>query len=200
MRFSRIYSAALLLGLSAPAFAEVEHYTVDPAHTYASFEAPHIQGISIWRGKFDRTRSGTVTLDRAAKTGTVEITIDTSSIDFGLDKMNEHAKSAEFFDVEKYPTAVYKSDSVKFDGDKPVEVDGQLTLHGVTKPVVLKINSFKCIIHPMMKVQACGADASAEFSRSDFGIDHAVDMTGSGLVKLQIQVEAELDAKPGPSH
>ena len=199
MRFNHIASAALLLGLSAPAFAEVEHYTVDPEHTYASFEAPHIQQISIWRGKFDHTQSGTVTLDRAKKTGTVDIVIDTSSIDFGHEKMNKHAKSADFFDVEKFPTATYHSDSIKFDGDAPSEVNGQLTLHGVTKPVVLKINSFKCIMHPMLKVQVCGADASASFDRSDFGIAYAVPMTG-GQVKLQIQVEAKLDDKPGPQH
>lgn len=199
MRFNRTAAAALLLALSAPAFAEVEHYTVDPDHTYASFEAPHIQQISIWRGKFDHTQSGSVTLDRAKKTGTVDIVIDTASIDFGHEKMNKHAKSADFFDVEKFPTATYHSDSIKFDGDVPSEVDGQLTLHGVTKPVVLKINSFKCIMHPMLKVQVCGADASASFDRSDFGITYAVPMTG-GQVKLQIQVEAKLDDKPGPSH
>ena len=199
MKLNRIAAAALLAALSAPAFADVEHYTVDPDLTYASFEAPHIQAISIWRGKFDHTQSGTVTLDRKAHTGTVDIVIDTTSIDFGMEKMNKHAKSADFFDVEKYPTAEYKADTIKFDGDTPVEVDGQLTLHGVTKPVALKINSFKCIIHPMLKVQVCGADASAQFDRSDFGIAYAVPMTG-GQVKLQIQVEAKLDDKPGPTH
>ncbi len=200
MNLNRIASAALLLALSAPALAEVEHYSIDTDHTYASFEAPHIQGISIWRGKFDRTQSGTITLDRKAHTGTVDITIDTTSIDFGHEKLNKHVKSADFFDVEKFPTAVYKSDSIKFDGDTPTEVDGQLTLHGVTKPVVLKINSFKCITHPMLKVPYCGADASAAFDRSDFGIGYGVQMTGTGQVKLQIQVEAKLDDKPGPTH
>jgi len=199
MNLNRIASAALLLALSAPALAEVDHYTVDPDHTYASFEAPHIQAISYWRGKFDHTQSGTITLDRKAHTGSVDIVIDTSSIDFGMEKMNKHAKSADFFDVEKFPTAEYKADTIKFDGETPTEVDGQLTLHGVTKPVVLKINSFKCIIHPMLKVQVCGADASAQFDRSDFGIAYAVPMTG-GQVKLQIQVEAKLDDKPGPTH
>ena len=191
--------AALLLALSAPAFADVEHYSIDISHTYASFEAPHIAGISNWRGKFDRTQSGTITLDRKAKTGTVDIVIDATSIDFGLDKMNEHAKSADFFDVAKYPTATYKSDSIKFDGDTPVEVDGQLTLHGVTKPVTLKINSFKCITHPMLKVPYCGADASAEFDRADFGMDYGAKMAPT-WVKLQIQVEAKLGDKPGPQH
>ncbi|MDB5984994.1 MAG: signal peptide protein [Nevskia sp.] len=192
---SALCSAALLLTISSAASAAVDHYTIDPNHTYPSFEAPHIQGISIWRGKFDKS-SGTVTLDRANKTGTVDITIDTSSIDFGHAKMNEHAKSAEMFDVAKYPTATYKSDSIKFDGDTPVAIDGQLTLHGVTKPVPLKLNSFKCITHPMLKVEDCGADASAEFDRADFGIDYGAKLVGSTKVKLQIQVEALKDAAP----
>jgi polyisoprenoid-binding protein YceI len=196
MRLNRIASASLLLALSAPAFADAEHYSIDPDHTYVSFEAPH---ISIWRGKFDHTQSGTIVLDRGAKTGSVNITIDASSVDFGNAKLNEHAKSDKFFDVSKFPTAVFKADTVKFSGDSPSEVDGQLTLHGVTKPLVLKINSFKCIIHPMLKTPVCGADASAEFDRSDFGMDYAVQMTG-GQVKLQIQVEAAPDAKPGPQH
>jgi polyisoprenoid-binding protein YceI len=193
-------AAGLLLAFSVPAFAEVEHYTIDTDHTYVSMEVPHIQGISIWRGKFDRTQSGTITLDRGKKTGTVDIVIDTSSVDFGHQKLNEHLKKDEFFDVAKYPTATYHADSIKFDGDTPSEVDGQLTLHGVTRPVALKINSFKCITHPMYKVPYCGADASAEFDRSDFGISYGVQMTGSAKVKLQIQVEGKLDDKPGPMH
>jgi polyisoprenoid-binding protein YceI len=194
-------AAGLLLALSAaPAFAEVEHYSVDQDHTYVSFEAPHIQGISFWRGKFDHTQSGTVTLDRAKKTGTVDIVIDTSSIDFGHEKMNKHAKSADFFDVEKFPTATYHADSIKFDGDTPSEIDGMLTMHGYTKPVKLKINSFKCITHPMLKVPYCGADASGEIDRGEFGIGYGISMVGSPQVKLQIQIEAKLDDKPGPQH
>ncbi|MBV8062437.1 MAG: polyisoprenoid-binding protein [Nevskia sp.] len=193
-------AAASLLALSVPAFAEVEHYTVDPDHTYVSMEVPHIQGISIWRGKFDHTQSGAITLDRARKTGTVDVVIDAASIDFGHKKLNEELLEEKFFDTKKYPTATYHADSIKFDGDSPAEVNGQLTLHGVTKPVALKINSFKCIMHPMLKVQVCGADASAEFDRSDFGIAYGVQFTGTGKVKLQIQVEAELDSKPGPQH
>lgn len=194
---SRLFPAALLLGFCSVAAAAVDHYTLDPNHTYPSFEAPHIQGISIWRGKFNKS-SGTMTLDRANKTGSVDVTIDMASIDFGNDKLNEHARSPEFFDAAKYPTATYKGDKLKFDGDTPVEVDGVLTMHGVSRPVPLKINSFKCITHPMLKVEDCGADASAEFSRADFGVDRAVDLVGSPMVKLQIQVEALKDAPPGP--
>jgi polyisoprenoid-binding protein YceI len=181
--------ALLLAGLALPVHAEVEHYALDPSHTYVSFEAPHIQGISIWRGKFDTTQSGSVTLDRAAKSGSLEVVIDASSIDTGHAKLNEHLKAPEFFDAAKFPTAVYKADTIKFDGDSPAEVDGKLTLHGVTRPVVLKINSFKCIMHPMLHKQVCGADAAGEINRSEFGIDYGVQFTGSPQVKLAIQVE-----------
>jgi len=146
MKLAKLIAAALVVS-TAPAFADT--YNIDPSHTYPSFEADHM-GVSVWRGKFDKT-SGTVTLDRAAKTGTVDITIDTSSIDFGMTKMNDHAKSADMFNVEKFPTATFKSTSVKFNGDTPVAVDGQFTLLGVTKPLTLNINKFKCIQHPMLK-------------------------------------------------
>lgn len=187
--------ALALLALSPAVLAQPEHYTIDVDHTYASFEAPHIQGISIWRGKFDHTQSGSVALDRAARTGSVEVVIDAGSVDAGHAKLNEHLRSPKFFDAAKYPTAVYKG-QIKFDGDTPAAVDGQLTLHGVTRPVALKINSFKCITHPMLKRQVCGADAAGEINRSDFGIDYGVDMVGSGQVKLAIQVEALKDEAP----
>jgi polyisoprenoid-binding protein YceI len=183
---------ALLLAVDAD--AAVDHYTIDPNHTYPSFQAAHISGISFWRGKFDRS-SGTVTLDRAAKSGTINITIDTSSIDFGHEKMNTHAKSADMFDVEKYPTATFQSSSIDFDGDAPVAAHGTLTLHGVTKPLDLKILSFKCIIHPMLKREVCGADASAELDRTDFGISFGIpNSIPTGKVTLAIQVEALKDA------
>lgn len=180
------------------AHAAVDHYTIDPSHTYPSFQAPHIAGISLWRGKFDRT-SGTITLDRSNKTGTIDITVDTTSIDFGLAEMNEHARSPKLFDVAKYPTATFKSKNLKFDGDKLVEVVGDFTLHGVTKPLTLKVNSFKCIISPFTKKEVCGADASAEFDRADYGIAYGLpEPIQSGKVELQIQVEANKDDKPGP--
>jgi polyisoprenoid-binding protein YceI len=185
---NKIVAAALCLLAGSAAAAPVK-YTIDPDHTYPSMEVPHIQGISIWRGKFDKS-SGSVVLDREAKTGSVEVTTDANSIDFGHAELNKHLRGKEFFDTEKYPTLVYKADKIKFNGDTPAEIDGNLSLHGVTKPVSLKINSFKCITHPMLKREVCGADASGELSRSDFGIDYGVNMTGSPMVKLAIQVEA----------
>ena len=182
---SKIALIFLLAASATSAFAQT--YTIDPSHTYPSFEADHM-GISFWRGKFDKT-TGTVVLDRAAKTGTLDIAIDASTIDFGHPKMNEHARNKDLFDVEKYPTITYKSKAIKYEGDAPVAVDGELTLLGVTKSVPLKINKFKCIQHPMLKREVCGADASAEFKRSDFGMNYGLPRF-SPEVKLAIQVEA----------
>ncbi|MFZ6649023.1 YceI family protein [Undibacterium sp. TJN25] len=184
MKLSHFLAAALALSAST-AFAQT--YTIDPNHTYPSFEADHM-GISVWRGKFDKT-SGTITLDKAKKTGTVDITIDTNSLDFGHAKLNEHGKSKDMFNVEQFPTATYKGTSIKFDGDTPVAVEGNLTLLGVTKPVTLTINKFKCIQHPMLKREVCGADASAQFKRTDFGLSYATPFFAPE-VKLAIQVEA----------
>lgn len=181
-------AALVATAVVLPAFA-ADIYTIEPTHTYPSFEADHMGGLSIWRGKFTKT-TGTITLDRTAKTGSMGITIDTSSIDFGNAKLNEHVMSAEMFDVNKFPQAVYKSSSIQFKGDQPAIVNGELTLHGVTKPVKLMINHFKCMQHPMFKKEVCGANAVAIFNRSDFGISYGTQMGLSPQVKLAIQVEA----------
>jgi polyisoprenoid-binding protein YceI len=183
---------AVALGLlTGSALAVPVTYKVDPAHTYPSFAADHFGGMSIWRGKFDRS-SGTIVLDKAAGTGSVEITVDASSIDFGQEKLNEHAKSAEMFDVQKYPTATYKGTLTAFKDGAPTQVKGELTLHGVTRPLDLTINQFTCRTMPaaMGGKERCGADASASFNRSDFGIDYGAKYGFNMLVKLQIQVEA----------
>lgn len=178
--------AALVAAFSAPAFATT--YNLDPTHTYPSFETDHFGGVSVWRGKFTKS-SGTVVLDRAAKTGTVDVTIDASSIDTGNGALDKHVRSAEMLDVEKYPTAVYKGTSIRFDGDKPVEVIGTFTLHGVTKPLNLKIDSFKCFTNPMLKREVCGADATAQFDRADFGVNYGQAYGFKMATTLQIQVE-----------
>lgn len=176
--------AALALTTSVHA----QNYKVDPGHTYPSFEADH-KGISKWRGKFTKTE-GNISLDRAAKTGTVNITIDANSIDFGHEKMNGHAKSKDMFNVAQFPSISYKGKSIQFNGDQPVSVEGELTLLGVTKAVNLTIHQFKCIQDAMTKREICGADASAEFKRSDFGLNYALNWGFSPDVKLNIQVEA----------
>ncbi len=180
---------AMLALVAGSAIAAPVTYNVDPTHTFPSFEADHFGGLSIWRGKFDKS-SGTITLDKDKATGKVDITVDVASINFGMPKLDEHAKSAEIFDAAKFPTATYKGTLTKFKDGAPTEVDGQFTLHGVTKPLTLKINQFKCIIHPMTKKEVCGADASATFKRSDFGVSYGDKYGFNQEVKLQIQVEA----------
>jgi polyisoprenoid-binding protein YceI len=181
--------AAMLALVTGSAIAAPVTYNVDPAHTYPSFEADHFGGLSNWRGKFDKS-SGTIVYDKDKSAGTVEITIDASSIDFGMPKLNEHAKSAEIFDVAQFPTATYKGKLAKFKDGAPTEVEGQFTLHGVTKPLTLTINQFKCIVNPMNKKEVCGADASATLNRSDFGVSYGDKYGFKQEVKLQIQVEA----------
>jgi polyisoprenoid-binding protein YceI len=179
---------AMLALMTGSAIAAPVKYDVDPNHTFPSFEADHFGGLSVWRGKFDKS-SGTIVFDKEKAAGTVEITIDAASIDFGHAKLNDHAKSAEIFDVEKFPTATYKGTLAKFKDGAPTEVDGQLTLHGVTKPVKLTINQFKCMVNPMSKKEVCGADASATFNRADFGVNFGDKYGFKQEVKLQIQVE-----------
>lgn len=190
MRITLFASALLAAGLTAPAFAAPVNYSIEPSHTYPSFKAPHM-GISFWRGKFNTT-SGKIVLDREAKTGTVDIVIDANSVDFGHDKMNEHALKEDFFNTAKYPTITYKG-TIKFDKGEPDEVDGQLTMLGVTKPVKLDIESFKCIEHKFFKKEVCGADVEAKFNRKDFGMNYGAPDVVAGEVELEIQVEALKD-------
>jgi polyisoprenoid-binding protein YceI len=186
--FRPVFVVALSTCVGAALAAPVT-YDVDPEHTHPSFEADHFGGMSVWRGMFDKT-SGTVTIDRAAGTGTVDIAIETASIDLGLEKLETHLKSADFFDVEKFPTATYKGKLAKFKNGAPTEVQGDLTLHGVTKPVTLTIRSFKCMPHPMKKKEFCGADAAATINRKDFGIGWGENFGFKMETKLEIQIEA----------
>jgi len=184
----RIALASMAALLSASAFSTPVTYVLDPAHTYPSFAADHMGGLSVWRGKFTAS-SGKVVYDKAAKAGTIEVTVDMSSVDFGMPKLNEHAKSAEIFDVAKYPTATYAGKFTQFNGSSPTEAQGTLTMHGVTKPVTLKIDSFLCKPNPMTKKEVCGADATARFNRADFGVNVGDKYGFKMEVTLQIQVE-----------
>ncbi len=188
-------STLMALSLSAAHAAPVT-YTLDPTHTFPSFEADHMGGISVWRGKFNQN-SGKVGLDKAARTGDLDVTIDAHSIDFGLDAMNDKARSNELFDTAKFPTASYKGKLTGWVKGAPTQVKGELTLHGVTKPLTLKLNSFKCMPHPMLKREFCGADALATLKRDDYGISAGKDWGFNMAVTLRIQVEAVADeAKP----
>ena len=186
---SKTFATLMLSWVSGAVLAAPAVYNIDPNHTYPSFEADHMGGLSVLRGKFKQS-SGTITLDPAAHSGEVNVKIDTNSLDFGHSKLNEDAKSDEMFDTAKYPTATYIGKFSKFDGEKPTEVKGELTLHGVSKPVTLVINSFLCKPNPMTKKEVCGADASATFNRADFGINYGQQMGFRQDIKLSIEVEA----------
>ncbi len=179
--------AALAL-VSGSAMAAPVSYTIDPTHTYPSFEADHM-GISVWRGKMTKN-SGTVVLDKAAGTGTVEIAIDLGSIDFGLPVMNTWATGKDFFNVKNIPSATYKGSLEKFVDGSPTQVIGMLTLNGRTQPVNLSIHLFKCVPHPMLKRDLCGADASGSFKRDAFGLTAGKEYGFNMDVALRIQVEA----------
>ena len=185
----KIALPAVTLALAAGAvLADPASYTLDPNHTYPSFEADHFGGLSVWRGKFDKS-SGSVVIDKEKGTGTVDVTVDAASINFGMPKLDEHAKSAEMFDVAKYPTATYKGTLSHFKDGAPTEVDGEFTLHGVTKPLKLTINQFACKPNPMDKKEHCGADAHGTFNRADYGINYGEKYGFKMEVKLAIQVE-----------
>jgi polyisoprenoid-binding protein YceI len=176
-----------LSSLSAAAFAAPETFNIDPGHTLPRFEYNHL-GYSNQQHRFDKT-SGKIVLDRAAKTGSVDVTIDTKSVNTGYALFNGHIQGEDFFNTEKFPTMTFKSTAVKFDGDKPVAVDGNLTIKGVTKPVTLTVTNFHSAPHPMLKKDAIGANAVAKVKRSDFNMSKNVPYV-SDEVTLSIAVEA----------
>lgn len=182
----RLITVTALTTLSLAA-AAADTYVLDPTHTRPSFEVSHL-GFSTTRGAFTDTK-GTVVLDMAAKKGSVDITINAASLQTAVPKLDDHLKNPDFFDVAKYPTITFRSDRLKFDGERLVSVSGDLTMHGVTRPVTLEVTHFVCKEHPMKKVPHCGADAVATIQRSDWGITTYSPAVGED-VTLKIQVEA----------
>jgi polyisoprenoid-binding protein YceI len=192
MRTTKLAPALLTVAFGALAGAAVAApatYNIDPNHTYPTFEADHMGGMSFWRGKINSSK-GTVMLDKAASTGSVDITMDMTSIDFGNDALNKHANTPDIFDTAKFPTATYTGKLVKFQNGAPTEVEGTLTMHGVSKPVTLKVNMFQCKENAQQKKEFCGADASATIDRSDFGVDFGKAFGFKMAVTLRISVEA----------
>ncbi|MBI5110268.1 MAG: polyisoprenoid-binding protein [Rhodocyclales bacterium] len=179
--------AATLSALTASAFAAPETFNVDAGHTLPRFEYSHL-GYSFQQHRFDKT-SGKIVLDRAAKTGSVEVTIDAKSVNTGYALFNQHIQAEDYFDTEKFPSISFKSTSVKFDGDKPMAVEGNLTIKGVTKPVTLTLTHFHSMPHPMLKKDAIGANAVAKVKRSEFNMGKNVPYVGDE-VTLSIAVEA----------
>jgi polyisoprenoid-binding protein YceI len=177
---------ALAAALATPAFA-ADSYTFDPNHTFPVFEVNHL-GFSTQRGRFNKT-AGQVTLDLAAKTGSVILTIDTRSLDMGFAAWNTHVSEDGFFNVEKYPTMTFKSDKLVFEGNKVVAAEGQFTLLGVTKPLTVTVNGFQCATNPMNKKPLCAGDVTATIKRSDFGMTKFLPAVGDDI-KIYVPVEA----------
>lgn len=177
---SKLAVAILVAALPVAAVAAPVTYKLDPQHTYEYFEINHL-GFSNVRGRFD-TSSGKFTLDTAAKTATLEVTVQTASISSGhptehgsyARTRDEHLRSADFFNVAEFPTMTYKANAVKFNGDNPVMIEGSLTLLGVTKPVPLRVENWKCGQNPFSKKEMCGGNASGVIKRSDFGMKYGV--------------------------
>jgi polyisoprenoid-binding protein YceI len=183
----RIALAVAVSSFAVGALAAPETINVEPTHTYPRFEYSHF-GYSNQQQRFDKT-SGKLVIDRAAKTGSVDVTIDATSVNTGYALFNQHIQGADFFDTAKHPTITFKSNKVKFEGDKPVAIEGELTIKGVTKPVTLTVTSFHSMPHPMLKKDAIGANASAKVKRSEFNMGKNVPYV-SDEVTLTIAVEA----------
>lgn len=180
--------AALALAAVTSAQAQSATYAIDPTHTFVSFEVQHF-GTSTNRGRFDK-KEGSVQLDRAAKSGKVEITIDMGSINTGVGPFDAHLKSPDFFNAAKHPTAKFVGDKFSFSGDKVTGVDGTLTLVGKTLPVSLKATNFNCYMNPMLKRETCGGDFEATIQPTAFGITTYIPMAAPDKVRLVVQVEA----------
>jgi polyisoprenoid-binding protein YceI len=183
-----VATMALALAITAGRAAAQETYTIDPVHSQPIFEARHM-GFSQQRGSFAKS-TGKITLDRPAKKGTVEVVIDTTSIKTFDPRLDDQMKSENFFNVAKYPTLTFKGNNVVFDGDRVVQVDGDLTMLGVTKPVSLKVANFVCGEHPTNKKPMCGAEATATIMRSDWGMKYGMPKAVSDEIKLTIPIEA----------
>lgn len=180
-------SLALAAAMTAPALAAPETYAIDGSHTFPRFSYDHM-GLSTQLSKFSRT-SGTIVLDKAARTAQVDVVIDMKSVETGFAPFNGHIQGADFLDTARFPTATYKSTRVVFDGDKPSAIEGQLTIKGVTRPVTLKVTRFVSTTHPMLKKPALGADATAVIRRSEFNAGAYAPAVGDE-VTLSIAVEA----------
>ncbi len=182
---------ATLIGLlvAAPTFA-AETYTIDSKHTLPVYEIDHFNW-STQRGRFNKV-TGRITLDRVARTGSMDVTIDVASIDSGVAKLDEHLLSEDFFHVAQHPTMTFRSDRIVFEGDEPRSVPGQFTMRGVTRPMTLAISSFHCAENPFAKKMACGANAVATVRRSEFGMSTYAPGLGDE-VRLLINVEAFKD-------
>jgi len=180
-------AAAALFAFAGAASAESATYGVEPSHTFVNFEATHF-GTSTLRGRFDK-KTGSVTIDRAAKTGKAEIEIDMNSVSTGVAPLDTHLKGKEFFNAAEFPTAKFVSDKFSFDGEKVTSISGELTLLGKTQPVTIKAARFNCYANPMLKREVCGGDFETTITRSQYGMMYGLPGIPDDI-RLLIQIEA----------
>lgn len=169
---------------------QAQSYTVEPRHTHITWATSHL-GVSTFRGKLNKT-SGKVVLDVPGRKGSVEIVVDTAGQLSGDDRLDKHLAAEDFFNIAKFTTATFRSSAVEFSGEAPSRIIGELTLLGITRPVTLTVTAFNCKMHPMLKKDFCGADATATLRRSDWGMKYGVPNIGDE-VKLDIAIEAIKD-------
>jgi len=186
-KMTQCLSALLLTMTAAAALAAPETYVLDGSHTYPRFSYSHL-GLSTQLSRFNTT-TGKVVFDKAAKSGSVDIEIDAKSVDTGSTLFNQHIQGEDFLDTAKYPKAIFKSTNVVFEGEKPVKVEGNLTIKGVTKPVILTVTSFQAMPHPMQKKDAIGANAYTTIKRSEFNAGKYAPNVGDE-VRIDIAIEA----------
>ena len=190
----RLATLAALIVFAAAAQAAPETYVIDNNHTFPQFSYSHF-GFSTQTHRFDKTR-GKVVVDFADKTGSADVTIDATSVNTGTALFNEHIQGADFFDTAKYPTITFKGNKMTFEGDRPVSLAGELTIKGVTQPVTLTITHFMCMPHPILKVPACGANATATVKRSAFNMGKYAPFV-SDDVTLNLAIEAVREQSAG---
>jgi len=183
---------SLPLAIGASSLLAQETYTVDPVHSQPSYEIKHLAGLSTQRGSFLKS-TGKITIDRSARKGTVDVTIDTTSLRTHSAALDEIVRGEQYFNVAKYPTMTFKSSDLIFDGDRVVGAEGELTMLGVTKPVRLKVDNFSCAENPFNKKAMCGAEISASIKRSEWGMTAGIPKSSGDEVKIIIPVEAYKD-------
>ena len=183
----QLATLALAIAAASPALAAPETFTLDGSHSFPRFSYSHF-GYSVQLSRFDKT-TGTIVLDKVAKTAKIDLVIDTKSVSTGSETFNEHIQGEDFLDTAKYPTATFKSTKVVFEGDKPTSIQGNLTLKGITKPVTLKVTGYQAMPHPMAKKDAIGGNATVTVKRSDFNMGKYAPYVGDD-VTIDVAIEA----------
>jgi len=187
MKLSFVAAALAAVLCSGPAFAAPVSYQADPDHTYANFSYQHL-GLTVQSARFNEA-SGTVVFDKEARQASVDVAVTMSSVDTGTASFDKRIQEPDFLGAAEFPKATFKSKAVRFEGDKPVEVQGDLTIKGVTKPVTMKVTTFALKDHPMLKKPMLGAEGIIDIKRTEFNAGKFVPLVADE-VRLHLVIEA----------